>query len=323
MVLRQNLFATTNARVVGAFCVAALLHLAGTILIPGYSAPFAIRAMLVLASLLAVASIGQTLVVIMGGIDLSIPFVIGFANVVAAQLYGDGWNFFLVCGLVGALALVIGGLNGLISRSLDIQPLIVTLGIGMVVQGLVLLWTAGFPSGSAPQAVSSFVSIGGSAGPLPVPWLVPSLVVLAALVVLVLERTPYGRRLYALGSNPGAAPLALIDPVRMWVITYAASAFFAAVAGVLLLGFTGSAYGDVGQPYLFQTIAAVVVGGAALVGGRGSYLGTIAGVLVLIEINTLLIGLGFQPAAVQAALGFVIVLLVSLYGRERHVSATI
>ncbi|RUW94557.1 ABC transporter permease [Mesorhizobium sp. M7A.F.Ca.US.010.02.1.1] len=323
MVLRQNLFATTNARVVGAFCVAVLLHLAGTVLIPGYSSPFAVRAMLVLASLLAVASIGQTLVVIMGGIDLSIPFVIGFANVVAAQLYGDGWNFVLVCVLVSMLALFIGGLNGLISRSLDIQPLIVTLGIGMVVQGLVLLWTAGFPSGSAPQAVSSFVSIGGSAGPLPVPWLVPSLVVLAALVVLVLERTPYGRRLYALGSNPGAAPLALIDPVRMWVITYAASAFFAAVAGVLLLGFTGSAYGDVGQPYLFQTIAAVVVGGAALVGGRGSYLGTIAGVLVLTEINTLLIGLGFQPAAVQAALGFVIVLLVSLYGRERHVSTTI
>ncbi|BAV51396.1 inner-membrane translocator [Mesorhizobium loti] len=319
----RNLFATTNARVVGAFCVAALLHLAGTVLIPGYSSPFAVCAMLVLASLLAVASIGQTLVVIMGGIDLSIPFVIGFANVVAAQLYGDGWNFVLVCGLVGVLAILIGGLNGLIARSLDIQPLIVTLGIGMVVQGLVLLWTAGFPSGSAPQAVSSFVSIGGSAGPLPVPWLVPSLVVLAALVVLVLERTPYGRRLYALGSNPGAAPLALIDPVRMWVMTYAASAFFAAVAGVLLLGFTGSAYGDVGQPYLFQTIAAVVVGGAALVGGRGSYLGTIAGVLVLTEINTLLIGLGFQPSAVQAALGFIIVLLVSLYGRERHVSTTI
>ncbi|BCG89854.1 ABC transporter permease [Mesorhizobium sp. 113-3-9] len=319
----RNLFATTNARVVGAFCVAALLHLAGAVLIPGYSSPFAVRAMLVLASLLAVASIGQTLVVIMGGIDLSIPFVIGFANVVAAQLYGDGWNFALVCSLVGVLAILIGGLNGLIARSLDIQPLIVTLGVGMVVQGLVLLWTAGFPSGSAPQAVSSFVSIGGSAGPLPVPWLVPSLIVVAALVVLVLERTPYGRRLYALGSNPGAAPLALIDPVRMWMITYAASAFVAAVAGVLLLGFTGSAYGDVGQPYLFQTIAAVVVGGAALVGGRGSYLGTIAGVLVLTEINTLLIGLGFQPSAVQAALGLIIVLLVSLYGRERHVSTTI
>ncbi|RWL96393.1 MAG: ABC transporter permease [Mesorhizobium sp.] len=321
--MTSNWFQSTNARIAGAFAMALLLQIVGTLLIPGYSAPFAIRALLVIASLLAVASIGQTLVVFLGGIDLSIPFVIGFANVVAAQLYGQGWNFALVCGLVGLLAIAIGALNGLISRGLNIHPLIVTLGIGMIVQGAVLLWTGGFPSGSAPQAVSSFVSIGGSVGPLPVPLLVPSLVVLTALIVLVLARTPYGRRLYAVGSNPEAAPLALIDPLRMWVVTYAASAFFAAVAGVLLLGFTGSAYGDVGQPYLFQTIAAVVVGGAALVGGRGSYLGTIAGVLVLTEINTLLIGLGFRPSTVQAALGLVILLLVSLYGRERHVRTTI
>ncbi len=98
---------------------------------------------------------------------------------------------------------------------------------------------------------------------------------------------------------------------------------FAAITGILLLGFTGSAYGDVGQPYLFQTIAAVVIGGTALVGGRGSYLGTVAGALVLTELNTLLIGLGLQPATVQAALGLVIVGLVSLYGREAHVRTTI
>ncbi|MER9466511.1 ABC transporter permease [Mesorhizobium sp. M0482] len=321
--MSQTWLQSTNARVAGAFAVAVALHLLGTLLIPGYSQPFAIRALLVIASLLAVASIGQTLVVILGGIDLSIPFIIGFANVVAAQLYGGGWNFALVCAVVVVLAILIGALNGLISRGLDIHPLIVTLGTGMIVQGAVLLWTGGFPSGSAPAAVSAFVSIGGSVGPLPVPGLVPCVAVLTLLVALVLARTPYGRRLYALGSNPGAAPLALIDPVRMWTVTYAASAFFAAAAGVLLLGFTGSAYGDVGQPYLFQTIAAVVVGGAALVGGRGSYFGTIAGVLVLTEINTLLIGLGFRPSTVQAALGLVIVLLVSLYGRERHVSATI
>jgi ribose transport system permease protein len=323
MIRFKAFLASTGGRVFGAFVIAALLHLIGSILIPGYSSPFAIRAMLVIASLLAVACIGQTLVVILGGIDLSIPFVIGFANVVAAQLYGDGWNFGLVCLLVAILALLIGAFNGYLARKLDIHPLIVTLGTGMVVQGSVLLWTAGFPSGSAPQAISDFVSIGGSAGPLPLPWVVPTLVVLSAFIILVLARSPYGRRLYALGSNPGAAPLALIDPVRMWVLTFAISALFAAVAGVLLLGFTGSAYGDVGQPYLFQTIAAVVVGGAALVGGRGSYLGTIAGVLVLTEINTLLIGMGFQPAAVQAALGLIIILLVSLYGRERHVSTTI
>ncbi|MDI6025326.1 ABC transporter permease [Corticibacterium sp. UT-5YL-CI-8] len=319
----QRLLSSTNGRVLVAFVIAGLLHLIGTLAIPGYSSPFAIRAMLVIASLLAVASIGQTLVVILGGIDLSIPFIIGFANVVAAQLYGNEWNFAVVCVFVLVLAMLIGAFNGYIARRLDIHPLIVTLGTGMIVQGSVLLWTKGFPSGSAPAEVSAFVSIGGSAGPFPFPWVVPSLVVLSALIILLLARTPYGRRLYALGSNPGAAPLALIDPVKMWMLTFSLSALFAAVTGILLLGFTGSAYGDVGQPYLFQTIAAVVVGGAALVGGRGSYLGTLAGVLVLTEINTLLIGLGFQPAAVQASLGVIIVLLVSIYGRERHVSATI
>lgn len=307
-----------GARIAAAFVIAAALHAIGTVLIPGYSAPFAIRAMLVIASLLAVASIGQTLVVILGGIDLSIPFVIGFANVVAAQLYGQGWNFALVCVVVAALAIAIGAINGALAQGLNIHPLIVTLGTGMIVQGLVLIWTKGFPSGSAPKAVSDFVSIGGTTGPLPVPPLVPALVVLTVLIVLVLERTPYGRQLYALGANPGAAPYALIRPVRVWALTFAASSFFAATAGVLLLGFTGSAYGDVGQPYLFQTIAAVVVGGAALVGGRGSFVGTLAGVLVLTQINTLLIGLGFQPASVQAALGAIILLLVSVYGRERH-----
>lgn len=321
--IKSKLLSGATGRAIGAFMIVLALHAIGTIVIPGYSQPFAIRALLVLASLLAIACIGQTLVVILGGIDLSIPFVIGFANVVAAQLYGQQWNFALVCLLVGLFALLIGAFNGYVSRRLNIHPLIVTLGTGMVVQGAVLLWTAGFPSGSAPQAISDLVSIGGSAGPLPLPWVVPSVVVLGGIVVLVLARTPYGRRLYALGSNPGAAPLAMINPVGMWAITFAISAFFSALTGVLLLGFTGSAYGDVGQPYLFQTIAAVVVGGAALVGGQGSYLGTIAGALVLTEINTLLIGLGFQPSAVQAALGIIIVALVSIYGRERHVSKTI
>ncbi|MEQ8698373.1 MAG: ABC transporter permease [Bauldia litoralis] len=316
-------FNSTGARVAGAIAIALLLHLAGTLLIEGYSSPFSIRALLVLACLLAVACVGQTLTIIIGGIDLSIPFVIGFANVVAAQLYGDGMNFVVVCMIVAVLALGIGAVNGLISAGLNIHPLIVTLGIGTIVQGAVLVWTRGFPSGSAPEAVTKFVSIGGSVGPIPVPWLIPAFVVMSVLIIVALNRTPYGRQLFALGANPRAARLALINPLRMWMITFALSALFAAIAGVLLLGFTGSAYGDVGQPYLFQTIAAVVIGGTALVGGRGSYLGTVAGAVVLTEINTLLIGLGLQPSLVQAALGLVIILLVSLYGRERHVSTTI
>ena len=310
-------------RVLGCVLVAVALYVAGALAIPGYNSSFSLRAMLVLASLLAIASIGQTLVVIIGGIDLSIPFIIGFANVVAAQLYGGGMNFVLVVAIVLAIAVAVGAVNGFISAALGLHPLIVTLGVGTVVQGCVLLWTGGFPAGSAPPLLSQFVSIGGNAGFLPVPWLVPCFVVLAALVMLTLARTPYGRRLFALGANLRAARLSLIDPVAMWTITFALSAGFAALAGVLLLGFTGSAYGEVGQPYLFQTIAAVVVGGTALVGGRGSYLGTVAGTLVLTQINTLLIGLGFQPSMVQALLGVVIIALVSLYGRDAHVRNTI
>ena len=313
----------TGRRVAGAILLAIALHVLGSILIEGYSSEFTVRSMLVLASLLGVASIGQTLVVLIGGIDLSTPFVIGFANVVAAQLYGDGMNFALVCLMVGLLALVIGAGNGALSSTLAIHPLIVTLGVGTAIQGAVLLWTAGFPAGSAPETVTKFVSIGGHAGPLPVPWLVPSFLVVIAIISVVLARTPFGRRLYAVGSNPSAAPYALISPRVVWTTTYALSALFAAAAGVLLLGFTGSAYGDVGQPYLFQTIAAVVIGGTTLVGGRGGLIGTAAGALVLIEINTLLIGLGLSPSMVEAALGVLIIALVSLYGREPHVRATI
>ncbi len=313
----------TGRRALAAIAMAVALQVIGTILIDGYSSEFSVRAMSVLATLLGVASIGQTLVILLGGIDLSIPFIIGFANVVAAQLFGNGMDFGLVCVIVAVIAMAIGAINGLLSSVLAIHPLIVTLGVGTAVQGAVLLWTAGFPTGSAPEAVTQFVSIGGHAWFLPVPWLIPFFIVLVAIVILVLERTPFGRRLYALGSNPTAARYALIAPHAIWGATYALSAFFAAMAGVLLLGFTGSAYGDVGQPYLFQTIAGVVIGGTTLIGGRGGLLGTVAGAVVLTEINTLLIGLGFSPSMVESALGVLIVVLVSLYGREAHVRSTI
>ena len=322
MTLAQRLGPTTT-RTFAAIALVVGLHLSGSLLIEGYSSAFSIRSMLVLATFIAVASVGQTIVILIGGIDLSIPFVIGFANVVAAQLNGFEVNFVLACLIVIGLSAAIGAFNGALSSSLSIHPLIVTLGVGTAVQGIVLSWTGGLPAGSSPTVLTEFVSIGGSVGPLPVPWLVPSFFILALVIVTVLTRTPFGRRLHALGSNPTAAPLALIGVRAMWTIAYAVSAVFAAIAGILLLGFTGSAYGDVGQPYLFQTIAAVVIGGTTLVGGRGGLIGTIAGALVLIEINTLLIGLGLAPSAVEATLGGVIVFLVSLYGREAHVGTTI
>src|SRR4051794_32655123 len=130
-----------------ALLIALLVHLAGMLLIKGFGSTFGIRAMLVLASLLAIASIGQTLAILLGGIDLSIPFVIGFANVAAAQLHGLGVPFAIVLPAVIIAAMAVGALNGALSAALGVHPLIVTLGTGTALQGIVQLWTRGFPTG--------------------------------------------------------------------------------------------------------------------------------------------------------------------------------
>ncbi|MFG6448834.1 hypothetical protein ACG0Z6_11375 [Roseateles sp. BYS180W] len=310
-------------RIAAVALMALALQAVGCLSLEGFASPFAVRALLVLACLLAVAALGQTLVVLVGGIDLAMPFVMGVANVMAAELLGRGHPFWLVLVVVVVVAALIGMGNGLLSAGLSVHPLIVTLGSGTVAQGAVLWWTRGFPTGSAPQGLSDFVSIGGSLGPLPVPALVPMTLVLVLLLQAALARTPWGRRLLATGANPGAAPFSLIQPLWVWAGAFAASAALAALAGVLLLGFTGSAHGAVGQPYLFQTIAAVVIGGTLLTGGAGSCVGTALGALVLTQINTLLIGVGLSPALVQATLGALLLVLIAVYGRERAVRDTI
>ena len=309
----------TSNRALIAFIGVILVFLLGTLLIPGYASLFSLRALLILASLLAIAALGQTLVMILGGIDLSIPFVIGFANVVFASLYGGGMSAVAALLIVLVLAACIGATSGALSAGLSIHPLIVTLGIGTVVQAAVQIWTRGLPTGSAPAFINDFVSLGGTIGPLPFPWVVPFTLTLTVGCFFVLQRTVYGRRLYALGSNLRAAELALVRPVAMWMTTFALSAIFAAVAGIFLLGFTGSSSATVGAPYLFQTVAAVVIGGTALVGGRGGYVGTVAGAIVLVELRTLLIGLGLSEALVQSALGVLILALVAAYGRDQHI----
>tara|TARA_R110000751_G_scaffold271365_2_gene371231 strand:+ start:73027 stop:73980 length:954 start_codon:yes stop_codon:yes gene_type:complete len=306
-----------------AYLMVAFIFILGSVVIEGYTSLFSIRAMLVLASFLIIASAGQTLVMLIGGIDLSIPFVIGFANVAVAQLAADGMPFALAMLVVIAISALLGIINGGLSSTLRVHPLIITLGTGTALLGCVLLWTRGYPTGSAPQYINDFVSIGKSIGPFPFPWLIPATLLLAVLIVLFETRTILGKQVYALGSNPVAAPFVLINPLKIWTFCFAASSVLAAIAGILLLGFSGSAFADVGRPYLFQTVAAAVIGGTALSGGRGGIVGTVAGALALIQLNTLLIGLGLDQSLVQAALGALIIAVVAVYGRQPHLGTEI
>jgi len=305
------------------YVVALVLLFLIALRLPGILAPIGILSLLVLAAVLGIAAVGQTLTVVVGGIDLSIPAVIGMADVLLAYLTANGWPFLAVVVVVLGVAAIVGALNGFISSALNLHPLVVTLAVGSIVSGGVLEVTHGRPGGVVPEFVSAAVSPIGHTWILPLPAAIVLWIVIAAVIIVVEHRSVLGRRVYALGANGLAARLCLIRPAVVRAITYALSAMCAAVAGILLGGFSGGASPDVGSPYLFSTVTAVVVGGTSLLGGRGGYGRTIAGVIITTEITSLLIGLGFGPSMQQALLGVVILALVALYGREQPVAAQI
>jgi ribose transport system permease protein len=291
----------------------------GSLLVPGFGSGSSVQAMAVLASFLGIAALGQTMVVLIGGIDLSVPALIGAGNVMAAKLTGDGVPWPLTLLLVIVVGVFAGGINGYITHRWTVPPLVVTLATASVVGGLVLLWTNARLTGSAPDWLTQATSPATSTGPIPLAPVVFVWLLLSVLCVALLRWTKLGRQLYAIGVNRSAARLMLVSERRVCLVAFGASGMLASLAGFFLAGFTGGGLFNVGDPYLFLAIAAVVVGGTSLIGGRGGPLRTVVGSIVLIELTTLLVGFHLQSAAQQAILGVVIVVVVALYGRERKI----
>jgi ribose transport system permease protein len=306
-----------------AYAMVPALFVISMIMIPGFGSWPSVVSLLVIASMLGIASIGQTLTVLLGGIDLSIPAIIGLANVLTVRWYGAGIPFPLVVILVVVVAMAIGAASGLLSRILNAHPLLVTLAMSFMVLGAVLVYTEGQTVGTVPDYLLAAVSPASRTGPLPFPPIVVVWFVLTIAIVALEQKSILGRFLFATGANERSARLALVPVNLVWAATFAVSAGCAAIAGILLAGFSGGADASVGQPYLFQTVAAVVVGGTALLGGSGSYARTFAGTLLITELTTFLIGLGFSDRIQQIMLGLLIILLVALYGREAHVRTQI
>jgi ribose transport system permease protein len=302
--------------------VAALLVLfvVVAVTIDGFLSQSSLYSVLVLASFLGIAAAGQTLVILIGGIDLSVPALISAANLVAPALGARGWSFGLVTLLVVGAGTSVGALNGYLVRRLTLSPLIVTLASGAIVSGLALAWTRnGFVPGSVPGWLSSFSSPIGETLGIPVPPVVVCWALVAIVLGLVLHRTVTGRHLYATGANPRAAELAGVPTLRIWVGAFALSGASAATVGLLLTGFVGSAQVGLGDPYLFTSLAAVLVGGTSLVGAKGDYWRTALGAAILTLITTLLVGHGADVATQEVVFGLLILLFVGLYGRERRV----
>jgi ribose transport system permease protein len=291
--------------------------------IDGYLTKSSVISLLVLTSMLGLASLGQTMTIIAGGADLSIPAVIGLAEILTTKLYAQGWPFVSVVLLLVVLAVVIGTANAIASVLLRVHPLITTFGMNLVVSGIALELSHGLTAGKVPAWLTRSVAVIGTTGPIPVPGVVLVWVLASVLGILFLRHTRLGREIYATGANPVAARLARVRTTWVLVVVFVISALFAALVGILFAGFSGTADPTIGQPYFFQTITAVIIGGTSLLGGRGGYGRTIAGAFIVTELTTLLVGNGFGASMQEVLLGVLVIVLVIAYGREAHVSAKV
>lgn len=277
------------------------------VLAPGSLSGSALLSMLPFAAILAVAAIGQTLVIQQGGIDLSVPGAISLGAVVVTYVSNGRDDRMIVAVVAAVLALAVAGaLTGLVIAWLRVTPLVVTLAMNALLLGSVLALTGGSSTVAAPASLSSF-ALGR---PLGIPSTVIVAVIAVAIAAIVTTKTAFGRRFIANGVNARAALTAGIAVKRYTVLTYVAANLAYAIAGIMLAGFLGTPSLFSGNTYLLPTIAAVVVGGTSLVGGKGSVVASAFGALFLIQLQQVISALG-APTSVQfivqgAVIGFAI-----------------
>jgi ribose transport system permease protein len=276
---------------------------------PGYW-----NSLLVLSSFLAVLALGQGAVILTGGLDLSVPWTIGLCGIVLAGLV-NGSDAALVYALptVLLIACAIGLANGFGIVFLGISPIVMTLATNGILQGIALLYSQGTPDGFSSPWLRWFMT-GKLLSITPVIFF---LIVFCIAAIILLGRTPFGRRIYAMGNSLRAAQLSGIATGPTLVMVYMLSAICAAIVGIMLTGFSGQASLGMGDDYLLPSIATVVVGGALITGGRGHYIGMLAGALLLTSLQTLLAGTTL-PYASRAIVFGLVVLAAVLALRDRR-----
>ncbi|NKK77871.1 ABC transporter permease [Rhizobium leguminosarum] len=299
-----------------AFGCIILLLLAGSIYSPNFLSPDYLLQQLKVASFLGVIATGMMAVILLGQIDLSVPWVVtsGAMMACAATAYGTTGSvlaipFGIFCGAA------IGLVNGLAVAYLRIPSMIITLATNAVAQGLMVVYTGGFsPQDSATPAMR-FLATGYTIPGLPNGVLVWLCVGLAA--VFMLTRTTFGRSLYAIGNRERAAYMSGINTRRITLLAFVISGGLSALGGVLLAGYASKASQSMGDAYLLPSIAAVVLGGTHVLGGKGSYLGTVAGVILITLLQSILSVMQIEEAGRQLIYGAVIIGMLLLYGRQK------
>lgn len=272
------------------------------------------NSILVLSSFLLVLALGQGTVILTGGLDLSVPWTIALSGILlAGMVNGLDGPLLYALPLVLAIGCLVGLANGIGIAILGISPIVMTLAMNGILQGLALLYSQGTPAGfSAPLMRWFMTDRGGVVTPV-----VVFILIFVAAAVLLHRRTPFGRRVYGIGNGERAAVLSGINVDRTIILVYALSGFCSALVGCMLTGFSGQASLGMGDEYMLPSIAVVVVGGTLITGGRGSYLGMVGGVLLLTALQTLLAGTTL-PYATRIIIFGLVVLAAVLALKDRN-----
>ncbi|WP_257170305.1 ABC transporter permease [Bradyrhizobium sp. SRS-191] len=302
--------------VAASFGCIVLLLLVGSLYSRSFLSPDYLLQQLKVASFLGVIATGMMLVILLGQIDLSVPWVVtsGAMMACAAAAHGTtGAILAIPCGILCGAA--IGLLNGIGVAYLRIPSMIITLATNAVAQGLMVAYTGGFaPQDSASKAMRYLAT--GNAVP-GLPNAVLAWAIIGGAAIWLLSRTTFGRAIYAIGNRERAAYLSGIDTRRITMLAFALSGALSAFGGVLLAGYASKAAQSMGDAYLLPSIAAVVLGGTHILGGRGSYLGTIAGVILITLLQSILSVMQISEAGRQLIYGAVIILMLLIYGRQK------
>jgi ribose transport system permease protein len=314
---RPALLRMVDPAIVSAFgCIVALL-LVGSLYSSSFLSPEYLLQQLKVASFLGVIATGTMLVILLGQIDLSVPWVVAVGGMMATA--ATGWG-----PLGQALAIPVGvgcgALLGVVSgfgvAFMRIPSMIATLAVNAIAQGLMVVHTGGFSPQDASSPAMRFIATGQSLAGIP-----NSLLVWAAVgggAIFLLARTTFGRAVYAIGNRERAAYLS--GARTRWVVlaAFAIAGGLSAFGGVLLAGYASKAAQAMGDPYLLPAIASVVLGGTSILGGRGSYVGTVAGVILVTLLQSILSVMQIEEFGRHVIYGVVILAMLLIYGRGQR-----
>lgn len=263
------------------------------------------------ASFLGIVAAGMMIVILLGHIDLSVPWTLTAAAMMATAVGGE---LAIPVGL--GVGILVGIVNGLGVAFLRVPSMIFTLGVNAVVRGLMILHTGGFAPQSHSTPLMEFLAVGHVFG---VPMALVVWAAVSVVIVILLNRTTLGRYIYSVGNREIAAYLSGIDTRMVLVASFVICGLCSGIAGVLLAGYSTKAYQGMGDPYLLPSIAAVVIGGTNILGGAGRYSGTVVGSILITLLGSVLSVMQMEEAGRQVIYGAVIIGMLLLYGRQRLV----